>query len=159
MNKFANSAGLAMEKNNIMMDTAAKKAEQLGVSFEKFSVSVLDSGLIKGGLEGLRWFVDILTDLNNATGGLPAIIVSITALAAAIKALSLSNAGQNFIGVFKDIGKPKIVGFTFIFRNVAAYIMYCSVRCKCTNVCTLVSIKKQRLSKCWELPMCDMATV
>ena len=137
--KELTSAGLAMENNNMMMDTAAKKAEQLAASFERFSVSVLDSRLIKGGLEGLRWFVDILTELNNATGGLPVIIISITALTAAMKALSMSNAGQNFLGFFKDIGKPKIVGFKFIFRNVAARLIaaecsFCWLSCVYSRV-------------------------
>lgn len=49
--KFSDSSGSALAKNEIMMDTVAKKAEQFGAQFEKTANSLIDSGLIKNFLD------------------------------------------------------------------------------------------------------------
>ena len=102
------SVGSADRENAKYLNSIEGKTQKMASSFQSLSNSLIDSGWIKGLLDtgtGVLNFLNLFDGAMVKVIGYPAVIM---ALAAALKALSMSNAGQNFIGVFKDIGNiPK----------------------------------------------------
>lgn len=110
----ANSAGTAMEKFGAYQESLEAKQNRLTASFERFSQSIIDSGLI-------GTFLDIQTALFNFGASVPDVIKNITMLttavlatAAAIKAISVSSLGKAIGGTFTRLyaslrGLPEVL--------------------------------------------------
>ena len=105
---MASSSGKAMELNNIIMDTAAKKTAQLRAEWEKFSASAVDSSIFKMGLDGLREFVKLLTAVNSGTGGMLSMVAAIIALSVAGKSLSTAKWFEPIKNLPRSIASCKI---------------------------------------------------
>ena len=87
----ANAAGSLNRANEIYLDTVEGKTQQFKATYQEFAQSVMDSDLIKGGIDTGSGLLGILTKANNLLGPLT---VSAGTLGAALS-------------VFKNIGFVK----------------------------------------------------
>lgn len=84
-NTAATSAGTAQQKyQEAYMDSIDAKLNELTASWQEFSATILDSDLIKGGVEFLTGIVEILNTIAGLADGMllsiPAITVALVAL-------------------------------------------------------------------------------
>jgi len=70
-----NSEGSAMQEHEKYMESIEAKVNQLKAAWEGLSNSFLDSGFIKGAIDGLTKFVGIIDTLISKFGTLPALLV------------------------------------------------------------------------------------
>jgi len=83
----------ALAENEVYLDSIEGKLKQLSAAGQEFSNSLLNSDLVKLGVDAGTNILSILTQIMDALGGIPAI--------AATAAAALS---------FKNVGWPKMTG-------------------------------------------------
>ena len=116
-----NSAGSALNENEKYLDSINGKVAQFQAVFEKLSASFVNSGFIKGVVDGGTAILEILTAIIDKLGSFPTLISAITA---AITAYSGAK-GKN-LGIFDVIdGKVGlsggITGWSAANKNIAEY--------------------------------------
>ena len=82
-----NAAGSAMAENEKYLDSINGKLNQLKASWEQLSNSLLNSGLLKGLIDGLRMVLDFFNNLDAATNGWSSKLISLAAVFAMFKAV------------------------------------------------------------------------
>ena len=116
-----NSAGSALNENEKYLDSINGKVAQFQAVFEKLSASFVNSGFIKGVVDGGTAILEILTAITDKLGSFPTLISAITA---AITAYSGAK-GKN-LGIFDVIdGKVGLskntTGWSAANKNIAEY--------------------------------------
>lgn len=71
-----NAAGSAMEENEKYLDSINGKLNQLKASWEQLSNSLLNSGFLKGLIDGLRKVLDFFNNLDAATNGVSSTVIA-----------------------------------------------------------------------------------
>lgn len=104
---------LADESGNIVDEKYVDQADSLTAAltnlsnaFNALTSSVTDSGAIKGFLDVIAGLIDGITNLNEALGGAPALVL---ALSAAMMALSANPAVLAIVGIAAAIGAVGMV--------------------------------------------------
>lgn len=100
-----NSSGTAMEKMQMYQDSLEASTKRFQAQFEALSTSVMDSGLIKWGVDTGTGFLSFLTQTTDFLGAIP------TLVGAASAALTLLN---------KDAGKVNMPPHAGLQYNIAA---------------------------------------
>lgn len=80
MSEAANSAGTSMQKYEAYTDSLAGKIEGFTNSFQTLSTTFLNSELFGGLIDGGTQFLNILTQILDVGGGLPAMLGTLTAI-------------------------------------------------------------------------------
>ena len=116
----ADSAGTAQEKfNAAYMDSIEAKINGLTAAWEKFSMTILDSDLVKGFVTVLTGLANALTALSEWSDGaliwIPAITAAVMALITAIQTaaksqfiVELLGNGQRLINTLKVLGNSLV---------------------------------------------------
>lgn len=116
----ANSAGTAQEKfNDAYMDSIEAKINGLTAAWEKFSITILDSDLVKGFVTVLTGLANALTALSEWSDGaliwIPAITAAVMALITTIQTaaksqfiVELLGNGQKLINTLKVLGNSLV---------------------------------------------------
>lgn len=79
-----NSEGSAMEENEKYLDSIQGRIANFQSSFQELSSNTLDSNFLKGAISGATAFLDVLSKIQDVTGGIGAFAIS-GGLAAFIK--------------------------------------------------------------------------
>jgi hypothetical protein len=95
-----NSQGSAMKENEIYMQSAQAKIEQLKTTLQDFAINAINSDLLKGG-------IDALTKLVEVFGNLPAIIGLATTAFLVFKGTAISSSLAT-LSLGTSLGKLKI---------------------------------------------------
>ena len=112
-----NSAGTATEKYGDYLDGIQSKFDSLTAAFEKLSVTILDSDLIKGVVE----FATDIVDFLASSDGLPAKIMLISAaIVATVFSLSTLNAGLTKFNLITSNSWKSIKTFIGYLANTTA---------------------------------------
>ena len=74
MEEAADSSGTSMEKYEAYTDSLAGKLEGFTNSFQTMSTTFLNSDLFGGLIDGATGFLNILTQIIDVGGGLPAVL-------------------------------------------------------------------------------------
>ena len=98
------ASGSALEENEKYLDSIGGKVERLRASFQEFSTSVLDSGLVKAFIDLLNVITQIATKLNDV-GGLVPLIANVAILHTHLK--KMSNVKKLIEPVFTIISGTK----------------------------------------------------
>ncbi len=93
--KANNSSGESIKKYEAYQDSIGGKIEGFKNQFQELSTVTLDSDVFKGVIDGGTALISVLTEIISIGGGVPAVFAGI--------------AGTAF---FKNLDKPKIIGFT-----------------------------------------------
>lgn len=80
MSEAANSAGTSMQKYEAYTDSLAGKIEGFTNSFQTLSTTFLNSELFGGLIDGGTQFLNILTQILDVGGGLPAMLGTLTTI-------------------------------------------------------------------------------
>lgn len=103
LNTSLNSSGSAMEEHEKAMQSIELKLNSLKVAWQGFAQTFMDSDLLKGGIDALRVFVEILEKLVDSLGSFGAI-----------------GLGAGIFGLFKNFSTLKTLGkdvFTVLTTN------------------------------------------
>lgn len=122
-----NSAGIAMQANDIIMETTEKHIEQLKVSFQELSANMISSDSIKGFVDLGNDFIQFLNSIQQATsniGGLPTVIGAITVAIATLKG-GLSGISGIFTTAISGITSLGVAGtsLTSVLGAVAPAVL------------------------------------
>lgn len=112
-----NAAGISAEANAIVMDTTQAKLNQLKTTFEDLSMTVMDSDIMKGGVDFLRTLLsaaNAIAKITDALGGLKTIVAVILPILAYKKGASLVGT----LGGFISHTISDVKGFIEIFSEV-----------------------------------------
>ena len=93
--KANNSSGESIKKYEAYQDSIGGKIEGFKNQFQELSTVTLDSDVFKGVIDSGTALISVLTEIISVGGGVPAVFAGI--------------AGTAF---FKNLDKPKIIGFT-----------------------------------------------
>lgn len=100
-----NAAGAMEEANAIAMDTITGKTKALSASWQELSGNLLDSGIIKWFMDLAITVVNVVNDIDQATGGLAGqILLSVTAASALVVVLGTLRATAVAHGVTALVG-------------------------------------------------------
>ena len=102
MEEAANSSGTSMEKYEAYTDSLAGKLEGFSNSFQTMSSTFLNTNLFGGLIDSGTQFLNILTQILDVGGGIPAILGLFTTIAGA-----------------KGHGKQKVIVFNARHYKVA----------------------------------------
>lgn len=97
MNEAANSSGTSMQKYEAYTDSLAGKIEGFTNSFQTMSSSILNTDVFGGIIDGASSFLNILTQIIDVGGGLPAVIGAISA------AMGAKGHGKHNVIVFNAL--------------------------------------------------------
>lgn len=116
-----NSAGSALNENEKYLDSINGKVAQFQAAFEKLSASFVNSGLVKGVVDGGTAILETLTAIIDKLGSFPALISTITAAVTAY-----SGAKGKNLGIFDVVdGKVGLSGgitdWSAASKNIAEY--------------------------------------
>lgn len=100
----SDSAGKSAQKLAIYQESVEAKTARATAAFEKFSTSLLSSGLVGGVMDLGAGLFNALSLLDGWPAKIALITASVAALSSAIKSLAAMNFGKNFIGFFARIG-------------------------------------------------------
>ena len=102
MEEAADSSGTSMEKYEAYTDSLAGKLEGFTNSFQTMSTTFLNSDLFGGLIDGATGFLNILTQIIDVGGGLPAVLATISTIMGA-----------------KGHGKRKVIVYNALHYKVA----------------------------------------
>lgn len=102
INEADNASGQSMEKYEAYTDSLAGKIEGFTNSFQTLSTTFLDSSLFGGLIDGGTQFLNILTQILDVGGGIPAMLGLFTTVLGA-----------------KGHGKQKVIVFNALSYKVA----------------------------------------
>lgn len=102
MDEAANSAGTSMQKYEVYTDSLAGKIEGFTNSFQTMSSSILNTDVFGGMIDGASGFLNILTQIIDVGGGLPAVLGTLSAVMGA-----------------RGHGKQKVIVFNALSYKVA----------------------------------------
>ena len=88
-----NSAGSALNENEKYLDSINGKVAQFQAAFEKLSASFVNSGLVKGVVDGGTAILETLTAIIDKLGSFPALISTITGAVTAYSGAKGKNLG------------------------------------------------------------------
>ena len=116
-----NSAGSALNENEKYLDSINGKVAQFQAVFEKLSASFVNSGFVKGVVDGGTAILEILTAIIDKLGSFPTLISAITAAVTAYNGAK----GKN-LGIFDVVdGKVGLSGgitdWSAANKNIAEY--------------------------------------
>lgn len=116
-----NSAGSALNENEKYLDSINGKVAQFQAAFEKLSASFVNSGLVKGVVDGGTAILETLTAIIDKLGSFPALISTITGAVTAY-----SGAKGKNLGIFDVVdGKVGLSGgitdWSAASKNMAEY--------------------------------------
>ena len=97
MNEAADSSGTSMQKYEAYTDSLAGKIEGFTNSFQTMSSSILNTDVFGGIIDGASSFLNILTQIIDVGGGLPAVIGAISA------AMGAKGHGKHNVIVFNAL--------------------------------------------------------
>lgn len=97
MDEAANSTGTSMQKYEAYTDSLAGKIEGFTNSFQTMSSSILNTDVFGGIIDGASSFLNILTQIIDVGGGLPAVIGAISA------AMGAKGHGKHNVIVFNAL--------------------------------------------------------
>lgn len=105
-----NAAGAMEEANAIAMDTITGKTKALSASWQELSGNLLDSGIIKWFMDLAITVVNVVNDIDQATGGLAGqILLSVTAASALVvvfgtlRATAVAHGVTALVGAFQQL--------------------------------------------------------
>lgn len=87
LEKSVNAAGSAMQENDKYLESINGRIERLTASYQIFSNNLLDNSLIKAGIEGVRFIVDLFNKLDEITSGVSSRIIDLSVAALALIAV------------------------------------------------------------------------
>jgi TP901 family phage tail tape measure protein len=111
INSATNSLGSAERENAKYLESIQGRTQRLKSSFQDLSYSLIDSDWMKGFISFGDSILQFFGQFDGLMGKMIAYPAAILAIGGALSSLTQSNAGQNFLGFFKDIGSPKSLGF------------------------------------------------
>ncbi len=85
MQKSRDAAGSASAENEKYLDSIQGRIDILTATFQEFSVTVLDSDIIKGAVSFLSNVLGGITDVTKAIGVIPSVLLEVAAAMVAIK--------------------------------------------------------------------------
>lgn len=85
MQKSRDAAGSALAENKKYLDSIQGRMDILTATFQEFSVTVLDSDIIKGAVSFLSNVLGGITDVTKAIGVIPSVLLEVAAAMVAIK--------------------------------------------------------------------------
>ena len=89
----ANSAGTAMEKYDIVLESVSAKQEQFNAKIQEFYMNLVSSGLLTGVLDLANGFMDIVNAGDSLVGKLMLVTATSIGLSIALKALKATKLG------------------------------------------------------------------
>ena len=106
----ANSTGLAAEKLEIYRESLAAKQAKFTASFEAFSQTMLNSGLVAFVYDAGAGFLNLAAGINPAIASFIELTAVIAGATVAFNALKVSSFGSSIKKIGSDLGWPKKTG-------------------------------------------------
>lgn len=114
MREYAQGVGSALKENEIYMDSWEAKSKQLASAWTEFVSGLVSTDVVKGGLDGLTGFVELLdSDFGHAAIEVAALATAFTGLSKAANLLKGSKIASflgdipNFANAFSFIAKQQ----------------------------------------------------
>lgn len=133
-----NSAGSALKENEKYLESIQGKLNQLSAAWQTLSNNLLDSGVVKLVVDGLRLILDLMNKLDETTGGLASWILLFGTAGVIIKSV---------IGAFKNdlFGLSGIIATLSAITKQNTREMEANTRAKQRNAQTTRELTKQNV--------------